>query len=212
MLLDELNSQGGATSTLKTLIIYAHPNPKSFNAAIRQATEAEVKETGGEVRTHDLYATGFNAILKSDDFTELAAGRVPADVQPLQDDIRWAELLVVIFPTWWASVPAILKGYFDRVLSNGFAFQYGPGGAEGLLKGKRAIVFQTTGTPGEVLEPSGMTRAMTACTDMGVLQFCGLEVAAHEYFYGVPYVSDTDREQMLGRVRETIGRVAPVRA
>lgn len=197
---------------VKALLVYAHPNPRSFNAAIRETTEQELRSHGAEVRVHDLYAMNFDPMLKSDDFTELAAGRVSRDVQPLQDDIRWADLLVVIFPTWWASVPALLKGYFDRVLTNSFAFAYGPGGAEGLLKGKRAVVFQTTGTPGEVLEPSGMSRAMTVCTDMGVLTFCGLEVAAHEYLYAIPYVSDEDRKQMLSRVRETISNVLPVRA
>lgn len=197
---------------MKTLIIYAHPNPKSFNAAICQTTVDEVKAQGGEVKIHDLYKMDFNPILKSDDFTELFEGRVPKDVQPLQDDIRWADVLVVIFPTWWASVPAIMKGYFDRVLTNGFAFQYGPGGAEGLLKGKRAIVFQTTGTPGEPLSHSGMTRAMTVTTDMGVINFCGIDVAAHEFFYAVPYVTDEERQEMLKLVRETVRKAAPVLA
>lgn len=197
---------------MKTLIIYAHPNPKSFNAGICDAVQAEVKAQGGEVRIHDLYKMNFNPVLKSDDFTELFEGRVPKDVQPLQDDIRWADMLVLIFPTWWVSVPALMKGYFDRVLTNGFAFSYGPGGPEGLLKGKQAMVFQTTGTPGEVYSQTGMTRAMNMTSDVGVLNFCGIDVAAHEFFNAVPYVTDEERKAMLDLVRETVRKSMPVRA
>jgi NAD(P)H dehydrogenase (quinone) len=189
---------------LNSLIVFSHPNPKSFTAAICETAADELRHLG-EVRVHDLYAMNFNPILMSDDFTERASGRVPQDVLPLQNDVAWADLLLLVFPTWWAGPPAMLHGYFDRVFANGFAFRYTEKGPEGLLKGKRAIVFQTTGTPGEIYQEQ--TRAMNTVLDFNTLQFCGIDVRAHEYFYGVPYVSDTDRQKMLGRARETVTRV-----
>lgn len=194
---------------VKTLIVFAHPNPDSFNGAIRSRVEEEVKRAGGEFKVHDLYRMNFRPILMVDDFNELFSGRVPADVQPLQADITWADQIALVFPTWWSSVPAIMKGYFDRVLTNGFAYQYGRNGAEGLLTGKKAIVFQTTGTPGDVLEPTGTTRAMQKALDDSTLAFCGIEVIAHEMFYAVTTVTDEERKDMLERVGATMQQVTP---
>lgn len=197
---------------VKTLIVFAHPNPNSFNGAIRKRAEEEAKRAGGEVKVHDLNAMNFRPILLVDDFNELFSGRVPADVQPLQEDITWADNLVLVFPTWWSGVPAIMKGYFDRVLTNGFAYRYGRNGVEGLLAGKKAVVFQTTGTPGDILEPAGTTRAMQKALDDGTLSFCGIEVVAHEMFYAVTTASDEERQEMLERVGAAIGQLAPVAA
>ncbi|GAA3319770.1 hypothetical protein GCM10020331_028030 [Ectobacillus funiculus] len=71
----------------------------------------------------------------------LAQGTVPPDIHEEQEHISWADVIITIYPVWWTGLPAMLKGYFDRVLTSGFAYAYGENGPEQLLKGKRGGVF-----------------------------------------------------------------------
>jgi NAD(P)H dehydrogenase (quinone) len=108
------NGNGG--NGMKALILYAHPNPKSFCAAMKETLVKELKEKGHEVRIRDLYEIGFNPVLHADDFNEFFQNRVPADIKEEQDHIAWADLLVFVYPTWWIGMPAILKGYIGRIV------------------------------------------------------------------------------------------------
>lgn len=187
---------------MKALVVLAHPNRESFNAAIKAAVLEELNDRGDDVRTHDLYAMRFNPVLNGDDFATLRRGEVESDIRPLQSDVRWADLLIFIYPTWWVNVPAILKGYFDRVLSHGFAFQTSAGGSRGLLHGKVAFLIQTMGSSPEVAEKYRMMEAIRSSVDVGTLGFCGIQVLRHEFFTSVPFVSDGERGEMLSRVRD----------
>ncbi|MFD2673509.1 NAD(P)H-dependent oxidoreductase [Marinicrinis sediminis] len=189
---------------MNTLILYAHPNPQSFNAAIKHTLQHSLQEQGSEVRIRDLYEMRFNPILSVDDFNEYAQKSLPADVKEEQEHIAWAEQLILLYPTWWISMPAILKGYVDRVFTNGFAFRYTESGAEGLLTGKKALVFQTCGQPEQVLQQYGLIEPLRISIDTGILGFCGIETLAHEIFYEVPTITDDDRKQMLDKVKGII--------
>lgn len=105
----------------RALIIYSHPNPKSFNAAIKQTVEEFLKEKGIEYSIRDLYIIGFNPVLSADDFIALQQGNSLEDVKKEQEFIKNADILILIFPMWWYSFPAILKGYIDGVFSH-FSF------------------------------------------------------------------------------------------
>lgn len=187
---------------MKTLVIYAHPNPNSFNAAILGAVKEELGNKGAEVRVKDLYAMNWNPALSAADFQQMLGGKMPDDIAREQSDVSWADMLVVICPIWWFSIPAMLKGYFDRVFSQGFAYQYTETGPVGLLKGKRAAVITTSGADENIAKHSGMMESIKTSLVNGIFGFCGFEETRHMNCYAVPMVSDADRQRMLEQVRE----------
>ena len=185
---------------MKHLIVYAHPNPASFNHAIKEMLVRVLKEKGQEVRTRDLYALGFDPVLKAGDFEELLAGKVPADIAAEQEHIRWAEQLTFLYPVWRGRMPSITMGYLDRVFSKGFAYDYGPTGPVGLLPGKKAYAFSTMGAPLAIAESSGGIKSMEQIIDNETFRFCAMEMVGHKYFGSVPTVTDEDRKKMLEEV------------
>lgn len=193
---------------MKTLIIYAHPNPKSFNHAIADHAAETLRGLGHEVRLRDLYALKFNPVLDGADFDGIKNGAPRADVAEEQSHLSWAEQIIITHPVWWYARPAILQGYIDRVLSNGFAYKYTPEGPVGLLKLKKALVFQTTGTPAEIYEKQGVDEVIHKQIVDGVLQFCGIPDVAIKTFYAVPTVSDGSRHAMLDEVKSVVERFA----
>ncbi|KFZ42248.1 flavodoxin family protein [Anoxybacillus flavithermus] len=193
---------------MNTLVIYAHPNPNSFNAAIKETVQQTLTAKGHDVRVRDLYELRFHPVLSSEDFVQFSQHQIPDDIRIEQEHIAWADHIIFIYPTWWAGTPAILKGFIDRVFTNGFAFQYTENGAEGLLKNKKAIIFQTTGQPKEFLELGNLPSAFQAVMNAGTLAFTGMEVLDHTVFYSVPYVSDEERKQMLEEVKQKVSCLA----
>jgi putative NADPH-quinone reductase len=109
---------------VRVLVIQAHPVADSFNAALLGAAVGALQTGGHEVRSHQLYAEGFTAAMTSEE-RHAYHGEQPI-LDPLvarhADDVRWAEALVFVYPTWWAGLPAVLKGWLERVLVPGVAF------------------------------------------------------------------------------------------
>ncbi|GAA4936001.1 NAD(P)H-dependent oxidoreductase [Streptomyces coeruleoprunus] len=147
----------------KILVVTAHPEPRSLNAALTAFAVRHLRAAGHQVRVSDLYAMKWKAQVDADDFPDHAdggrldvlagheratlAGRLTPDVAAEQEKVVWSDAVVLQFPLWWFSVPAILKGWFDRVFTNGFA--HGPAVpppySEGALGGRRALVSVTVG-------------------------------------------------------------------
>ncbi len=192
---------------MKHLIIYCHPNVKSFNAAILEAYSAALEKKGHDVRVRDLYRMKFNPVLEAADFEAMHKGAVLPDVKTEQDHIRWAEVITFIYPVWWSSMPALGRGYVDRVLSEGFAYQFGPGGLKTYLNDKKVILINTMGAPESEYEKTGMFKSIHQTTVEGIFEFCGMKVVKHQYFGSVPLVSDADRKAMLEKVREIADKV-----
>ena len=189
---------------MKQLIVYAHPNPASFAHAILETLEETYKAQGHEVVVRDLYALGFDPVLTGNDFAAMKAGALPEDIQTEQAHITWADCITVVHPVWWGGLPAILKGYFDRLLLPGFAYSYGPEGIVGLLKGKKVIVVANHGNPAEYYEASQMYASMRRVEDGGIYEFCGLEVLEHIYNPSVPMVDDATRKGYLEAVKAKV--------
>jgi NAD(P)H dehydrogenase (quinone) len=132
---------------VKTLVIYCHPTPDSFVSAVRDAVLDGLSIGGHEVRLTDLHAEGFDPVLSA---AELAGHLAPPSTKPDIADhawnLRWCESLVLVYPTWWAGQPAMLKGWIDRVWVNGVAWEL-PEGADRLrplLRNVRRITVVTT--------------------------------------------------------------------
>lgn len=88
-----------------------------------------------------LYELNFNPVLGASDFISFSKGNTPEDIKEEQEHISWADSITFIYPVWWAGLPAILKGYVDRVFSHGFAYAYGENGIEKLLSGKKDCYY-----------------------------------------------------------------------
>ena len=155
------------------LIVYAHPEPKSFNAALKEAAVETLAQAGHEVRVSDLYAQGFKARIDIGDFLKpanpeqlnilaeganaLATGTFLEEIKKEQEKVVWADLVIFQFPLWWFSMPSIIKGWVDRVFTLGFAFDIANGRLyeNGLFKGKKAMLSLTTGGPEIGYTPNG---------------------------------------------------------
>jgi len=154
---------------MKVLLVFAHPEPRSLNGALRDVAIAQLEAQGNEVRVSDLYAEGWKSEIDRVDFGSLApderlkladasakafaAGALTDDVNAEIEKLLWADMLILQFPLWWFAMPAILKGWVDRVYANGFAYgvgeqserRWGDRYGEGKLAGKRAMLIVTTG-------------------------------------------------------------------
>lgn len=161
---------------MKQLIIYSHLNPKSFTKAIAEKVEENAKIKGDEIKVIDLYSDGFNPVLGMPDVAHQFMGQViPEDIKKYQEMVSWADHITVVYPMWWAQMPAILKGFIDRVFSYGFAFSISPNGVEQLLKGKTAHVYINTNTPSEIYEQTKMHEAQNRVINEGIFGFCGIK-------------------------------------
>lgn len=174
---------GSLGASLRYLIVYAHPEPQSLNAALKDHAVAALRAAGHEVQVSDLYAMRFKAVADGDDFPArdsaerliyhrasgeaFAAGSQREDIVAEQEKLLWAEVVVLQFPLWWFSVPAILKGWIDRVFAHGFAIGVPKPGArqwlrygEGTLAGRRAMLAVTTGGRAAQFAPRGINGAI----------------------------------------------------
>ncbi|MGH4124630.1 MAG: NAD(P)H-dependent oxidoreductase [Clostridium sp.] len=174
---------------MNNLVVFAHPNSKSFGKSIVDAVVNASVEKGANVRVRDLYEIGFDPILKPADFEAFQSGKVPDDILAEQEHIKWADVITFVYPVWWTSFPAMLKGYVDRVFSYGFAYEYIDGVPNGLLKSKKGLLFCTTGTPSKMYSANGMHNSMKQTTDQGIFNFTGIEEVKHTFFGAVPTAS-----------------------
>lgn len=189
---------------MKALVIFGHPSPQSYNGAILDRVTSELKQIGADVRVKDLYNMGFNPLLTVDDFKEMHAGNPPADIKSEQEDIQWADAIIMISPVWWVSVTSMLRGYIDRVFSYGFAYQYTASGPEGMLKGKKGLLITTSGSNRQADKHTRMTEIIRNVFVGGFFGFCGITEADYLNLFDVMNVSDEERKQMLDEVAALI--------
>jgi putative NADPH-quinone reductase len=138
---------------MRVLVVYAHPREDSLCAALRDAAVGSLRQAGHEVELRDLYAERFDPVLSAEERRRYHD--VPDNLQGIEDHVaslRRAEALLLVHPTWWYGMPAILKGWFDRVWAPGVAFTLGAGAIEPSLTNIRRIgVVTTYGSPSWLL-------------------------------------------------------------
>ena len=167
---------------MKNLIIYAHPNPASLNHFFKQTVVEILENQEHEIVIRDLNKINFNPVLSLDDMSGQRMGQVAADVKKEQDFINWADRIIFVYPIWWTGMPAIMKGYIDRVFSYGFAYRYDQGIQKGLLAGKKTIIINSHGKSNAEYAESGLGKALALTSDTGVFNYCGFEIQKHFYF------------------------------
>ena len=167
---------------MRHLIIYAHPNENSLNHHLLSTVVETLQSRNEEIIVRDLYTIGFDPVLSLADMQGQRIGEISDDVRTEQEHISWAERITFIYPIWWTGLPAMMKGYIDRVFSYGFAYRYDQGIQKGLLKGKKTVIINTHGKSHEEYEKTGMDKALTLTSDNGIFIYSGLEIISHLFF------------------------------
>lgn len=184
---------------MKHLIIFAHPNQQSFNRALVERIVQASHEMNVETIVRDLYTLNFNPILSWDELGACQAGIVPAEVKFEQNLIKDADLITLVYPLWWMGFPAILKGYLDRVLSYGFAYQAENGCSVGLLSNKKMQHFITMGNNLERYQSLNFDRALQTCLVDGLFNFCGITDIQHDIFGDIHLLNEAGYLNILNR-------------
>lgn len=199
-------------TTMRALFVLAHPEPRSFNGAMHRAGVTALRARGWAVDESDLCAQQFNPVSDRRNFTTVANpdylklqfeeahasqndGFAP-DLEAEMRKVEAADLLVFQFPLWWFGMPAILKGWVDRVFAMGRFY----GGGRARFAGRKAMVSTTTGGPREFLSEGGGAGDLMGILrpiHRGVFEFVGYDVLAPQVTYGPARIGDEARAAAL---------------
>ncbi len=209
---------------MRVFIVHAHPEPKSFNGALTQTAVQALTASGHDVILSDLHAMGFNPVSDRRNFTSAhdpdyyrqqaeeahaaANDGFAPDIQAEMDKLFWCDVLILQFPLWWFGLPAILKGWVDRVFASGGRI-YGGGKwyDKGVFVGKRAMCSITIGGPPSIYADRGLNGPMPTILypiNHGILYFVGFTVIEPFLVHAPARISDGERADHLARYR---GRV-----
>jgi NAD(P)H dehydrogenase (quinone) len=196
---------------MKVSVILAHPDRHSFNHAIAAATVSALCENGHQVAFHDLYKEKFPPLLTAGETARDA--RLSPAISRHCAEIMEAEGIVIIHPNWWGGPPAILKGWIDRVIRPGVAYEFnegdsGEGIPNGLLKLKSVLVFNTSNTLPE-REITAFGDPLETMWKNCVFGLCGVHDFRRRTFGVIVTSSPEQRHSWLHEVREITLRCFP---
>lgn len=205
---------------MNVFIVYAHPEPKSFNGAMKDLAVSVLSKQGHAVQVSDLYAMKFKSIADKDDFLELSNPSffkyqveqkiayekhlLSADIVAEQEKLLWADFVIFQCPMWWFSFPAIMKGWVDRILGTGFAYGGGKWFDTGCLKGRKAMLSLTTGGPPTMYTPTGINNDINQLLypiNHGILYYVGIDVLPPYIAWSAAHVGQEKREEYLEEYR-----------
>ncbi len=204
-------------------IVFAHPEPHSFVASMRDIVQESLESTGWKTSVTDLQSANFKAVASAEDFTtrERAdylvysleqrqawkTGSVAPEIKAEVDAVTRSDLLVLVFPIFWFSVPALMKGWIDRVFLSGVFYGgrriYGQGG----MNGKHALVVASLGGREQMFGPNsihGNLNGMLRHLLQGTLGYAGFSVYDPFFAYHVPYLDSTARTGILIKLMNEI--------
>ena len=214
---------------MHVLLVYAHPEPRSLNGALRDFSVERLRAAGHDVQVSDLYVMQWKAVLDARDSTDRPAGArfdpsldsrrafeggtQTADIAREQEKLRWADAVVLQFPLWWFTMPAILKGWVDRVYAYGFAYgvgehsetHWGDRYGEGTLAGKRAMLVVTAGGWAPHYGPRGVNGPIDDLLfpiQHGILFYPGFEVLPPFVVYRTGRIDEAG----FAAVRDALGQ------
>lgn len=211
---------------MKVLIVLAHPERASFNGALADVALESMRALGHEVELDDLYGEGFDPLERASWYSQRADESyfaplteqrshyeneaLPADVQREISRLEWADLVIFQFPLWWHSQPAILKGWFDRVLVYGGLYSGSMRYDRGCFRGKKVVCSVTTGSPEPAFGPFGRAGNIVdwLWPIHSSLYYVGYDVLAPQVSYGVQgggisYQADDQFRNHLEKCKET---------
>ena len=188
---------------MNILIVYAHPEPQSMNGAMYQTAIAHLEAAGHQVKTSDLYAMQFDPVSSRKNFSSIhdpaffkpqleevhatAVGGFADEINREQEKVEWCDLMIWQFPLWWFSIPAILKGWVDRVFAMGRFYKNGHIYETGRLSGKKALLSLTTGGEAAAYLKGGFNGdldGMLRPVHRGIFEFTGFSILRPHVIYG----------------------------
>lgn len=211
---------------MNVFIVHAHPEPQSFNGALTRLARRVLTDAGHEVQVSDLYAMKFNPVSDRGNFTTVkdpayfkqqveelhateASGFAP-EIAAEMAKLEWCDALILQFPFWWFSLPAILKGWVDRVFAMGRIYGAGKWYDQGVFKGKRAMASLTTGGPESMYSATGLNGDIDAILypiNHGILRFTGFEVLPPFVAWSVARASADQRQVYLEQYQQRLLRL-----
>lgn len=212
---------------MNALLVLAHPEPQSFNAALFNRAKSTLEAQGYTVATSDLYRMGFNPVsgrrnfsaaldpdflkLQAEEIHAAATGGFAADLDAEMRKVEAADLVILHFPLWWFGMPAILKGWVDRVFASGRFYGSGRMYEQGIHANKRAMLTITTGGPQSLYGPGdwhGDIDAILRPIQRGILQFLGFQTLPPALFFSPARVDDDARIDMLNAYAARLTSIA----
>lgn len=196
---------------MKISIILAHPDQKSFNHSIARTVIERLGNNIHEVSFHDLYSEDFNPLLTCKEIPQNSV--VPASIRGHCEEIGQAEGIIIIHPNWWGQPPAILKGWIDRVIRPGIAYEFlegdsGEGIPKGLLKATAAVVFNTSNTKPE-REQGVFGDPLEMIWRNCIFGLCGVSTFYRRTFSVIVTSTEGQRKEWLDEVRVTVDKFFP---
>lgn len=215
---------------MNILIVHAHPEPTSFNAALTARAAEVLGASGHRVVVSDLYAQKFDPVSDRRNFTSMAdpnrfdqqveeraassatdeSRRFAPDVQSEIDKLRAADLVIFQFPLWWLGMPAIMKGWIDRVFAIGVAYGGGRWFDRGVLSGKKAMLSVTIGGPADAYSDQGVYGDIDTVLHpihRGILGFVGFEIIAPFIVFSPSRISAGERSLTLERYAQRLNTI-----
>ena len=212
---------------MKALIVGYHPEPTSFNRSMLKTAKETLTQMGAEVRVTDLRAIGFNPVPSYDSFTDVQNSEVfttqleelhatktdsfSSEIENHIQDVEWCDMMIWQFPLWWFGMPAVFKGWVDRVFTMGRVYGGKNVFENGKFKGKRAMLSVTTGVPKPMYKPgsfAGDFNEIVKPIHRGILEFTGWDVLAPHHIGGPASVTKEEREAELAAYAERLRSIA----
>lgn len=196
---------------MKISLILAHPDPKSFNHAIAQTAVEALKKNGHKIFFHDLYQETFDPLLPAEEILKDAS--LPSDIQRHCEEIANAVGIIIVHPNWWGQPPAILKGWVDRVIRPGVAYEFlegdsGEGVPRGLLKAQTALIYNTSNTKAQ-REINIFGDPLEMIWKNCVFSLCGVNNFHRRMFNVVVTSSEIQRKEWLQSITKDINKFFP---
>lgn len=225
---------------MNVLLVYAHPEPKSLNGSLKDFAIRRLEAAGHTVQVSDLYAMNWKAVLDENDSLDgktgerfqpsleskhaFENGRQSEDIAREQEKLRWADAVILQFPLWWFSMPAILKGWVERVYAYGFAYgvgehsdtHWGDRYGQGSLEGKRAMLIVTAGGWESHYSPRGINGPIDDILfpiQHGILYYPGFDVLPPYVVYRTGKMDDSRFAKIrdeLGERLDNLSKTAPI--
>jgi len=196
---------------MNVLVIVAHPNKASFNHAIARTAAERLERNGHSVAFHDLYQENFDPILPYEEIPQ--NGVVPPEIDRHCKALSCADGIVIVHPNWWGQPPAILKGWIDRVIRPGIAYNFqegdqGEGVPVGLLRAKAALVFNTSNTP-QLREQTVFDDPLESLWKTCIFELCGVKRFYRKMFCVVVTSTPEQRKAWLQEVEDVVNDYFP---
>lgn len=192
---------------MKILIIIGHPDNKSFNHSIAKTCIETILKNGHTYMFHDLYEENFNPVISKQELFDINC-QLDKTTEQHRNDLVNSDAILIIHPNWWGQPPAIVKGWIDKILAHGIAYEFIENKPKCLLKAKFAIIFNTSNTEKNI-EEELYVNSLDILWKKRILNFIGINQVVRKNFSIMKESNQQQREEWLQDVNEIINNTFP---